>query len=217
MVIKPDKRQHDKSSAITHDASGPKKKRPKKSRSRSTLIKAERLPSEQEPRNAVATKPSHPAEESLITNDVASSASLRVVEHLPQRPRPDKSHQTEDEAAPPASTSSSHVSSSSPASPVKELSSPDVAESQDEFTEGRLSLDAPDKDEDAPPILAPADFASLYLAEVTREFADDIEKLRHAPDFKGQKSVEMLVQALQQGSTLFTEDEKRRIMADSGL
>ncbi len=55
------------------------------------------------------------------------------------------------------------------------------------------------------------DFESYYIKRVTAEFADDIDKLRSAPDFSEQ-SVPVLIQALKQGSKGFGEEEKEKVM-----
>ena len=55
------------------------------------------------------------------------------------------------------------------------------------------------------------DFESYYMRRVTAEFADDIDKLRNAPDFSEQ-SVHVLIQALRQGTKGFSEEEKEKIM-----
>ncbi|KAG8529290.1 uncharacterized protein KY384_005925 [Bacidia gigantensis] len=58
---------------------------------------------------------------------------------------------------------------------------------------------------------AAEDFGSRYLRQVTADFADDIEKLRTASDFK-ESSVPVLIQALKEGAANFTEKEKREMM-----
>ena len=60
-----------------------------------------------------------------------------------------------------------------------------------------------------------SDFDSLYLRAVTQEFAADLDKLRKAPDFKD-SSVPILIKALKQGSSLFSEEEKRTAMSQKG-
>ena len=55
------------------------------------------------------------------------------------------------------------------------------------------------------------DFENYYLRQITAEFADEIEKLRDAKDFK-ESSVPMLVQALKQGAVGFSEEEKGIVM-----
>lgn len=51
-------------------------------------------------------------------------------------------------------------------------------------------------------------FAAYYLSRVTTEFADDLDKIRTAPDFRGDASLPLLIYALQQGSTCFQDDER---------
>ena len=58
----------------------------------------------------------------------------------------------------------------------------------------------------------PQSFESLYLHLITAEFANDIDKVRHAPDFKPPASVALLVQALRAGAGGFGEGERGRIM-----
>lgn len=51
-------------------------------------------------------------------------------------------------------------------------------------------------------------FEEVYLRQITHEFADDIDKIRQASDFK-EKSLLVLVAALKQGATIYTEEERR--------
>lgn len=60
---------------------------------------------------------------------------------------------------------------------------------------------------------AAAVFPSFYLQRATREFAEDIDKVRQADDFKPDSSVPFLVHALQQGASLYSEAEQARVMA----
>jgi ribosome assembly protein 3 len=57
---------------------------------------------------------------------------------------------------------------------------------------------------------ADADFSALYLRTVTSEFADDLERLRGAKDFKD-SSVPVLVEALKQGAGLYSMEEQERL------
>lgn len=50
-------------------------------------------------------------------------------------------------------------------------------------------------------------FTSFYLRKVTTELAEDLDKLRSAQDFI-EKSIPMLVDALKQGRSCFTKDER---------
>lgn len=58
------------------------------------------------------------------------------------------------------------------------------------------------------------DFESYYLKRVTAEFADDIDKLRNAPDF-GEQSAPVLIQALKRGAKGFSEEEREKMMNGS--
>lgn len=55
------------------------------------------------------------------------------------------------------------------------------------------------------------DFGALYLRKIAAEFADDLDKVREAPDFKA-SSVPMLIHALKQGESLYSVDERKRIV-----
>ncbi|KAK3305547.1 ribosome-assembly protein 3-domain-containing protein [Chaetomium strumarium] len=56
-----------------------------------------------------------------------------------------------------------------------------------------------------------AEFTSYYLQRATKEFAEDLDKVRAADDFKND-ALQILVSALQQGTTLFSPEEQRRIV-----
>lgn len=49
------------------------------------------------------------------------------------------------------------------------------------------------------------------MQRLTKEFEDDLDKLRKADDFKDD-SLQILIGALQQGTRLFSNEEKRRIV-----
>ncbi|KAI0576305.1 Dihydrodipicolinate synthase 2 [Pyrenophora tritici-repentis] len=55
------------------------------------------------------------------------------------------------------------------------------------------------------------DFSAIYLRKVAAEFADDLDKVREAQDFKA-SSVPMLIHALKQGESLFSVEERRRVV-----
>ncbi|KAK3936891.1 putative ribosome assembly protein 3 protein [Diplogelasinospora grovesii] len=58
-----------------------------------------------------------------------------------------------------------------------------------------------------------AEFTSYYLQRATQEFAEDLDKVRSADDFKsGPDGIAMLVHALQQGTALFSSEDQRRII-----
>ncbi|KAK5700290.1 hypothetical protein LTR17_023047 [Elasticomyces elasticus] len=56
-------------------------------------------------------------------------------------------------------------------------------------------------------------FEDFYLKQVTKEFANDLDKLRAAGDFNATKSVPLLVAALRQGTACFGKEERRKIGA----
>ena len=56
------------------------------------------------------------------------------------------------------------------------------------------------------------DFNAIYLRKITTELADDLDKVREAQDFKA-SSVPMLIHALKQGESLFSAEEKRRVVS----
>lgn len=52
-------------------------------------------------------------------------------------------------------------------------------------------------------------FAEFYLQRITNELSNDLNQLRKADDFK-ESSVLILVNTLQQGSSLYSIEEQRR-------
>lgn len=66
-----------------------------------------------------------------------------------------------------------------------------------------------------PPSKESEDFASIYLRKVTVELADDLDKVREANDFKS-SSIPMLIHALKQGGSMYSAEEKRRVVAAAG-
>jgi ribosome assembly protein 3 len=54
-------------------------------------------------------------------------------------------------------------------------------------------------------------FNKYYMQKVTEEFADDLDHIRSADDFKD-KALVVLVNALQQGMEIFSKEEQRRIV-----
>lgn len=55
------------------------------------------------------------------------------------------------------------------------------------------------------------EFTSYYLQRVTKEFAEDLDKVRGAEDFKND-ALPLLISALQQGTALFSPEEQRVIV-----
>jgi ribosome assembly protein 3 len=59
------------------------------------------------------------------------------------------------------------------------------------------------------------DFAAIYLRKVTAELGDDLDKVREAKDFKS-SSIPMLIHALKQGGSMYSAEEKRRVLSAAG-
>jgi hypothetical protein len=66
----------------------------------------------------------------------------------------------------------------------------------------------------AAPSKVDEDFDAIYIRKITTELADDLDKVRSAQDFKA-NSIPMLIHALKQGESLFSAEEKRRVVATS--
>ncbi len=61
-----------------------------------------------------------------------------------------------------------------------------------------------------------AAFTKFYMQRATTEFSEDLDRLRGADDFKDD-ALPLLINALQQGASLFSIEEQRRIvMAEMG-
>jgi ribosome assembly protein 3 len=56
-----------------------------------------------------------------------------------------------------------------------------------------------------------AAFTKYYMQRSTTEFAEDLDKIRGADDFKDD-SLPLLINALQQGTSAFSVEEQRRIV-----
>ncbi|KAI5854482.1 ribosome-assembly protein 3-domain-containing protein [Durotheca rogersii] len=55
------------------------------------------------------------------------------------------------------------------------------------------------------------DFTSYYLQQSTKEFAEDLDKIRGAADFNSD-TLAMLVKSLQQGTSLFSAANQKRFL-----
>ncbi|CCU74200.1 unnamed protein product [Blumeria hordei] len=54
-------------------------------------------------------------------------------------------------------------------------------------------------------------FTKIFMAKVAEELSNDLDELRKADDFKDD-ALPILINALQQGTSLFSRDEQRRIV-----
>ena len=57
----------------------------------------------------------------------------------------------------------------------------------------------------------PDDFEAWYLRAVTEQYANDLDKVRQAPDFKD-SSVSILVKALRQGAEIYGKRDRDVVM-----
>jgi ribosome assembly protein 3 len=57
------------------------------------------------------------------------------------------------------------------------------------------------------------EFTRYYMQRVTEEFAEDLDAIRTADDFQD-SAFPLLVHALQQGTSVFSIDGKRRVVAE---
>ncbi|KAK4664477.1 uncharacterized protein QC763_505870 [Podospora pseudopauciseta] len=61
-----------------------------------------------------------------------------------------------------------------------------------------------------------AEFTSYYLQRATQEFGEALDAVRSADDFKPDSSIAVLISALQQGTGMFSEEDKRAIICSEG-
>lgn len=62
-----------------------------------------------------------------------------------------------------------------------------------------------DKKQDA------AEFTNYYLQRATKEFAEDLDKIRTAGDFKGD-ALPLLIGSLSQGTSMFSASDQARVV-----
>lgn len=60
-----------------------------------------------------------------------------------------------------------------------------------------------------------AAFTSFYLQRATKEFAEDLDKIRNADDFRSE-AIPTLISALSQGTAMFSPADQRRIVTAEG-
>ncbi|KAI1512577.1 Rsa3 domain containing protein [Pyrenophora tritici-repentis] len=108
-------------------------------------------------------------------------------------------------------------------SPVPTPAKKEKKKKKSKTTSANVEADQDVQMEDAPAPQSPAkpsskagkqaqdDFSAIYLRKVAAEFADDLDKVREAQDFKA-SSVPMLIHALKQGESLFSVEERRRVV-----
>ncbi|KAK3715553.1 hypothetical protein LTR37_007041 [Vermiconidia calcicola] len=118
-----------------------------------------------------------------------------------------------DQADPPVSSSSSSSGDETASAPeqdhVQKRTSVSSASSVSDDTNGvRNGVSAPPQSQR---VMNPNQaFEDFYLKQATKEFANDLDKLRSAADFN-ERSVPILIAALKQGTTCFKEEERIKI------
>ncbi|MCJ1224113.1 hypothetical protein MMC12_000756 [Toensbergia leucococca] len=97
--------------------------------------------------------------------------------------------------------------------PSKSPSSPKPSPTPEVCKSSRIGKFKSNKDQQLEPttLSEPTDFESFYLQKVTAEFADDLDRVRNAEDFRD-KSLPLLINALKQGASIFSEEERRKVM-----
>ena len=58
-------------------------------------------------------------------------------------------------------------------------------------------------------------FASIYVNRLVAEIGDDLDKVRQANDFTD-RSMPMLIHALRQGASIYSVEERRRVIGKAG-
>ncbi|KAI0394474.1 ribosome-assembly protein 3-domain-containing protein [Xylariaceae sp. FL0594] len=56
------------------------------------------------------------------------------------------------------------------------------------------------------------EFRAYYLQQSTKEFAEDLDKVRSADDFKGDSALRILVESLRQGTSMFSASDQKRVV-----
>ncbi|KAK2628862.1 hypothetical protein QTJ16_001965 [Diplocarpon rosae] len=103
-------------------------------------------------------------------------------------------------------TSQSKSPSPTPQSP--QAKGPEIERDPSEVSTGP---EAPASSQEPSASQVDAVFTKFYMERATREFEDDLEQLRTSEDFRSE-SLPMLIAALQGGTSLFSEGEKRRVV-----
>ncbi|KAF2679140.1 hypothetical protein K458DRAFT_394289 [Lentithecium fluviatile CBS 122367] len=120
--------------------------------------------------------------------------------------------------------SEEHASTTLPESAKSKKAKPSKA-AQAQENDGDMQM----TEADSTPILAPAvskvqskpspkdaeGFDAIYLRKVTAELADDLDRAREAKDFKS-SSLPMLIHALKQGASMYSAEEKMRVVGAAG-
>ncbi|EME40208.1 hypothetical protein DOTSEDRAFT_38192 [Dothistroma septosporum NZE10] len=110
------------------------------------------------------------------------------------------SSDSESSAASPAAAKKQKGESSAQTEPISDVDDVRLNEGDNAITVRERN---PKQDPEKP-------FEEFYLQSATKEFANDLDKLRSAGDFND-RSVSMLIRSLRQGTKCFSKDERVRI------
>lgn len=109
------------------------------------------------------------------------------------------------------------------ASPTPSTSSPEAAEdvsmldaSVIEDSTATPAASSTSKSKSNPSPVQEENFTSIYMRKITSELADDLDKVREANDFTN-RSLPILIHALKQGESIFSSEERRRIVSAANV
>jgi ribosome assembly protein 3 len=120
----------------------------------------------------------------------------------------------------PVSSSDSLSADEKSTSPVPQAQSRQDDKTQSSTTQTRIDDEdslspQPRQIQERRPIDPDKAFEDFYLKQATKEFANDIDKLRSAPDFN-ESHVPVLIRALRQGTACFSREERVRVGGAAG-
>jgi ribosome assembly protein 3 len=118
-----------------------------------------------------------------------------------------EAHESKKDRKKKAATSASTSASATTPAPSDDVSMTD----QDQATTSSepVAVPAPSKPEAKPEVEDV--FGNIYLRRVVAELTDDLDKVREANDFSN-RSMPMLIHALKQGSSVYSAEERRRVV-----
>ena len=147
--------------------------------------------------------------EEQIREDVASPESIQPSEAAV---KPEK--EKKKKKAKSTSTATSAPISAPDEDTNADIPQDDLAEKEPTPTSKATKKAKPQLPKDDSPEPA-EDFTSIYLRKVTANLADDLDKVREASDFTN-RSLPLLINALKQGESLYSAEERRRVVAAAG-
>lgn len=129
-----------------------------------------------------------------VSSDESSSSSGSIPESPPPKSKKSSDQQEIKRIAQPSTGPSKAPDTSRPE--AESEAAPETNEPARTHTSAKQHQDA---------------FEQFYLSQATKELANDLDKLRSAGDWKGERSIGLLVRALKQGSVGLAEEERGRV------